>query len=101
MPPQRAARRKLARRACDGCKVRKIKCSEISPCVGCEAAGIPCTFIKLSATRGPRALRAKTFRSIAESQGLHGIYDGETSQGAANAVRNTSSGETSSVPAAR
>ena len=96
MSPQKTSRRKLARRACDGCKVRKIKCSEVSPCVGCEAAKIPCTFIKLSATRGPRALRAKTFQSIAESQGLHRTYEGITSQVSPDNASTESSIETSS-----
>ena len=83
MSTQKAARRKLARRACDGCKIRKIKCSEISPCIGCNADGVPCIFNKLSATRGPRTLRAKTFQNIAESQGLQGMFKGDTLQDSA------------------
>lgn len=63
-PNPSAARPKLARRACDSCKVRKIRCSEIPPCNGCTASGIECTFNRLQATRGPRGLRAKTLDKI-------------------------------------
>ncbi|KAK7998796.1 hypothetical protein PG991_014471 [Apiospora marii] len=52
----------------DACKIRKIKCSETSPCNGCTASGIACTFKKLQATRGPRSLRAKTIKKISETQ---------------------------------
>ncbi|KAK8110846.1 NADP-dependent oxidoreductase domain-containing protein [Apiospora kogelbergensis] len=61
-------RTNLVKRACDACKIRKIKCSETSPCNGCTASGIACTFRKLQATRGPRSLRAKTIRKISETQ---------------------------------
>jgi hypothetical protein len=60
--------RKIGKRACDACKIRKIKCSETPPCNGCIAIGMPCTFKKHQATRGPRHLRAKTIRQIAEAQ---------------------------------
>ncbi|KAK8046241.1 hypothetical protein PG996_014305 [Apiospora saccharicola] len=52
----------------DACKIRKIKCSETSPCNACTASGIACTFKKLQATRGPRSLRAKTIKKISETQ---------------------------------
>ncbi|KAK6849547.1 NADP-dependent oxidoreductase domain-containing protein [Apiospora arundinis] len=61
-------RTNLVKRACDACKIRKIKCSETSPCNGCTASGIACTFKKLQATRGPRSLRAKTIKKISETQ---------------------------------
>ncbi|RSL48584.1 hypothetical protein CEP54_012839 [Fusarium duplospermum] len=63
-PNTSASRQKLARWACDSCKVRKIRCSETPPCTGCAAAGIECTFNRLQATRGPRGLRAKTLDKI-------------------------------------
>lgn len=63
-PDTSASRQKLARRACDSCKVRKIRCSETPPCTGCAASGIDCTFNRLQATRGPRGLRAKTLDKI-------------------------------------
>ncbi|KAF4345907.1 sucrose utilization SUC1 [Fusarium beomiforme] len=61
-PP--SSRQKLARRACDSCKVRKIRCSETPPCTACEASGIECTFNRLQGTRGPRGLRPRTLDKI-------------------------------------
>ncbi|KAK2019936.1 fungal-specific transcription factor domain-containing protein [Colletotrichum eremochloae] len=60
--------RKIGKRACDACKIRKIKCTEVPPCNGCVAIGTACTFNKAPATRGPRNLRAKTIRRIAQAQ---------------------------------
>ncbi|KXH69389.1 fungal specific transcription factor [Colletotrichum salicis] len=60
--------RKIGKRACDACKIRKIKCTEVPPCDGCVAIGTSCTFNKVPATRGPRNLRAKTIRQIAQAQ---------------------------------
>lgn len=60
--------RKVAKRACDGCKVRKIKCSEVAPCEGCVQAGIACTFIKNPRSRGPRRLRKSTLDEIELTQ---------------------------------
>lgn len=68
-------RRKISSRACDGCKIRKVRCSQAPPCTRCESIGIECTFNKRQATRGPRSLRAKTMaeiRSIQESQSQAG-----------------------------
>ncbi|KAK2606320.1 hypothetical protein QQS21_003251 [Conoideocrella luteorostrata] len=64
----RPPRSKLARRACDSCKVRKIRCSEAPPCDGCSASGIECTFTTQQGTRGPRGLRGKTIQKISESK---------------------------------
>lgn len=60
--------RKISKRACDGCKIRKIKCSEQPPCDGCKAVGISCTFNKKPATRGPRKLRTSTIQGIVQAQ---------------------------------
>ena len=60
--------RKVAKRACDGCKIRKIRCSEVAPCAACVASGIACTFVKHPATRGPRRLRRSTLQEIAQTQ---------------------------------
>lgn len=57
-------RRKIGSRACDACKIRKVKCSEAPPCERCTAVGIACTFNKRQATRGPRSLRTKTIEKI-------------------------------------
>lgn len=63
-----ARRQKLVKRACDPCKIRKIKCSESSPCSGCVAAGIECTFHRNQQTRGPRSLRRGTLSRIARER---------------------------------
>ncbi|KAF4447488.1 putative sucrose utilization protein SUC1 [Fusarium austroafricanum] len=63
-PKNPPGRQKLARRACDSCKVRKIRCSETPPCTACEASGIECTFNQLQGTRGPRGLRPRTLDKI-------------------------------------
>lgn len=60
--------RKVVKRACDGCKIRKIRCNEVAPCEGCVAAGISCTFVKHPAVRGPRKLRKSTLDEIAQTQ---------------------------------
>ncbi|RKU43651.1 hypothetical protein DL546_005803 [Coniochaeta pulveracea] len=66
--PPRKKQRKIGSRSCDGCKVRKVKCTEIPPCVRCRTIGIECTFLKAQSTRGPRTLRAKTLQQIQEAQ---------------------------------
>ena len=66
-----APRTRLARRACDACKIRKIKCSEGSPCDGCVESGIECTFIKKQATRGPKGLRRGTVERIVGTKSPH------------------------------
>ena len=74
--------RKLARRACDGCKIRKIKCSETSPCVGCAHAGVPCTWLKQSQPRGPRnGLRHATLQQIRKAQDILQTQSTESARG--------------------
>ncbi|EFX05285.1 major facilitator superfamily transporter [Grosmannia clavigera kw1407] len=69
MPKTTATGRKIgSKRACDGCKVRKVRCSGAVPCGGCRAAGMPCTFLRNPAVRGPKSLRAKTMLLIAKTQ---------------------------------
>ncbi|OBT74390.1 hypothetical protein VF21_06843 [Pseudogymnoascus sp. 05NY08] len=60
--------RKIGRRACNGCKIRKVKCSEIPPCKSCISARIECAFTERRGNRGPKALRPKTLISIAQTQ---------------------------------
>ncbi|KAJ4409986.1 hypothetical protein N0V82_009354 [Gnomoniopsis sp. IMI 355080] len=63
-PSSPLPRRKIGSRACDACKIRKVRCSEAPPCTRCMSIGIECTFNKRQATRGPRSLRAKTLAEI-------------------------------------
>ena len=60
--------RRLAKRACDGCKIRKVRCSGSVPCEGCQNAGIACTWLKHPTVRGPRSLRKTTLQEIADTQ---------------------------------
>lgn len=60
--------RRIAKRACDGCKIRKIRCSQIAPCEGCTQAGIACTFVKQPGARGPRRPRRSTLDEIQRTQ---------------------------------
>lgn len=62
------------KRACDACKVRKVRCyvanESTASCAGCLAINTPCTFnTQQGVRRGPRKLREKTILQIAASQG--------------------------------
>lgn len=74
MPRAKVTRERLASKACDSCKVRKIRCTEVAPCAACKRSGIECTFKNSQAHRGPRGLRPATIRRIQgnnESAGQH------------------------------
>ncbi|OHE99599.1 fungal specific transcription factor [Colletotrichum orchidophilum] len=93
--------RKIGKRACDACKIRKIKCTEVPPCDGCVAIGTSCTFNKVPATRGPRNLRAKTIRQIAQAQketAAVAVAAGAAA-GTASSVSPTGDGAAASTPA--
>ncbi|KAL1892030.1 hypothetical protein Cpir12675_004719 [Ceratocystis pirilliformis] len=64
----RPKKRKIGSKACDGCKIRKVRCSGTPPCERCTRGGIACTFHKTQATRGPRNMRPKTLRQIQSLQ---------------------------------
>ncbi|KAG9245899.1 fungal-specific transcription factor domain-containing protein [Calycina marina] len=66
--PANVSSQPSTKRACDACKIRKVRCSSTTPCTGCVAIGSPCTFNRLQGNRGPRKLRAKTINQIAQSQ---------------------------------
>lgn len=66
-PSRAMVERKIGRRACNGCKIRKVKCSEVPPCKSCISARIECTFPERRGTRGPKSLRPKTLRSITQT----------------------------------
>lgn len=67
--PTHTTREKLARRACDSCKIRKVRCSEVAPCTNCAAARVQCTFDTTRSKRGPRGLRPGTIAKIDRTQG--------------------------------
>ncbi|KAK4869687.1 hypothetical protein LT330_006069 [Penicillium expansum] len=52
----------IAKRACDQCKFRKIKCSLSQPCKACESMGFECTFLQPQKKRGPTGHRVSQIR---------------------------------------
>ncbi|PWY89884.1 hypothetical protein BO70DRAFT_330003 [Aspergillus heteromorphus CBS 117.55] len=58
-----ASRSSITKKACDGCKIRKIRCGGGQPCQSCFNARIKCTYIRVQQPRGPQKLRATTNRS--------------------------------------
>ncbi|BCS27026.1 Zn(II)2Cys6 transcription factor [Aspergillus puulaauensis] len=63
--PSRAS---LTKQACDGCKVRKVRCGGGNPCRPCLSARIQCSYKRTQQTRGPQKLRTATRRLIEQSQ---------------------------------
>ncbi|KAB8235690.1 Zn(II)2Cys6 transcription factor [Aspergillus alliaceus] len=58
----------VTKRACDGCKIRKIRCGGGQPCRSCTKAGIKCTYVRVQQCRGPRRLRSTTQLLIEKAQ---------------------------------
>ncbi|PWY71528.1 C6 transcription factor [Aspergillus sclerotioniger CBS 115572] len=52
----------IAKRACDQCKFRKIKCSLSQPCRACVSMGFDCTFYQPQKKRGPTGHRVSQIR---------------------------------------
>ncbi|KAL4959565.1 Zn(II)2Cys6 transcription factor [Aspergillus stella-maris] len=63
-----SSRASLTKKACDGCKVRKVRCGGGIPCRPCLHAHIHCTYNRTQQTRGPQKLRAATRQLIEQSQ---------------------------------
>ncbi|KAL4951948.1 fungal-specific transcription factor domain-containing protein [Aspergillus filifer] len=63
-----SSRASLTKKACDGCKVRKVRCGGGNPCRPCLNAHIHCTYNRTQQTRGPHKLRAATRQLIEQSQ---------------------------------
>ncbi|OOO07744.1 hypothetical protein OAory_01042440 [Aspergillus oryzae] len=58
----------VTKRACDGCKIRKIRCGGGQPCRSCTKAKIKCTYVRVQQCRGPRRLRSTTQFLIEQAQ---------------------------------
>ncbi|GAB1198379.1 hypothetical protein APSETT444_007698 [Aspergillus pseudonomiae] len=58
----------VTKRACDGCKIRKIRCGGGQPCRSCVKAKIKCTYVRVQQCRGPRRLRSTTQFLIEQAQ---------------------------------
>lgn len=63
-----SSRAGITKKACDGCKIRKIKCGGGQPCQSCFNARIKCTYIRVQQPRGPQKLRATTKFLIDQAQ---------------------------------
>ncbi|KAK6812573.1 hypothetical protein RU639_011744 [Aspergillus parasiticus] len=63
-----SARPSVTKRACDGCKIRKIRCGGGQPCRSCTKAKIKCTYVRVQQCRGPRRLRSTTQFLIEQAQ---------------------------------
>ncbi|GIJ83323.1 hypothetical protein Asppvi_002142 [Aspergillus pseudoviridinutans] len=75
-----ASRTNVTKRACDGCKIRKIRCGGGQPCQACTNSRIKCTYIRVQQPRGPQRLRSTTKYLIEQTQrGLDAQNDGCTS----------------------
>ncbi|KAL2871711.1 Zn(II)2Cys6 transcription factor [Aspergillus lucknowensis] len=66
------------KKACDGCKVRKIRCGGGHPCRPCLNARIQCTYIRVHQSRGPQKLRATTRSLIEETQRNEAVHISHT-----------------------
>ncbi|CEL11304.1 hypothetical protein ASPCAL14407 [Aspergillus calidoustus] len=58
----------ITKKACDGCKIRKIRCGGGHPCRPCMNARLQCTYIRVHQARGPQKLRATTRYLIEQDQ---------------------------------
>ncbi|KAE8363228.1 hypothetical protein BDV27DRAFT_8940 [Aspergillus caelatus] len=54
----------VRRRACDGCSLRKTRCSGGRPCQPCVRSGFECSYLKPMAKPGPKGPRAETYTQI-------------------------------------
>ncbi|PSK57941.1 hypothetical protein B9Z65_9143 [Elsinoe australis] len=63
-----------AKRACDACHRRKVKCISSSttdssrPCKNCASAGLTCTYNSVPQKKGPKGHRAKIITELRETQ---------------------------------
>ncbi|RAK79784.1 CeGAL family transcription factor [Aspergillus fijiensis CBS 313.89] len=74
----------VAKRACDQCKFRKIKCSLSQPCRACVSMGFECTFFQPQKKRGPTGHRVSQIRQQQNNLSLNH----PPAQGASNSFPN-------------
>ncbi|KAL3473829.1 hypothetical protein BJX99DRAFT_248649 [Aspergillus californicus] len=56
------------KKACDGCKIRKVRCGGGNPCRPCVNARIQCSYNRVQQSRGPQKLRPTTRYLIERTQ---------------------------------
>lgn len=57
-----------AKQACDCCRIRRVKCDGKRPCSGCLQNSLDCTYLQPSRKRGPKSIRLRSLKRIAEVQ---------------------------------
>ncbi|KAK9472045.1 uncharacterized protein V1510DRAFT_366591 [Dipodascopsis tothii] len=58
-----------SKRACDCCRVRKIKCNGERPCKACARISLQCTYLKVPQKTGPKRPKNTTLNNIKALQG--------------------------------
>ncbi|KAK9553173.1 hypothetical protein V6Z79_006588 [Aspergillus fumigatus] len=66
--PANAVKKTPVRRACDNCRLRKIKCSLSQPCRACSQMGFECLFLQPQKKRGPTGNRVSQIRQQQQTQ---------------------------------
>ena len=61
-------RQKCVKQACDCCRVRRVKCDSKRPCSSCLRNNLSCTYLQPSKKRGPKSIRLRSLKKIAEVQ---------------------------------
>lgn len=56
------------KRACDCCRIRRVKCDRKEPCSHCIEHILKCTYITPIRKRGPRSISERSLKRIAEIQ---------------------------------
>ncbi|KKK11853.1 hypothetical protein P175DRAFT_0343013 [Aspergillus ochraceoroseus IBT 24754] len=88
----------ITKKACDGCKVRKIRCGGGQPCHSCINARVKCTYLRAHQRRGPQKLRPMTKFLIEQAQGTGSTHSAQMAGDAGDDdVRSTQS-ERSRIP---
>ncbi|CAI4497633.1 ADQ_G0022790.mRNA.1.CDS.1 [Saccharomyces cerevisiae] len=57
-----------AKQACDCCRIRRVKCDGKRPCSSCLQNSLDCTYLQPSRKRGPKSIRLRSLKRIAEVQ---------------------------------
>ena len=57
-----------AKKACDACHRRKIRCTSGQPCKNCGQASLQCTYLAVPQKKGPKGSRSKVISEIRDIQ---------------------------------
>ncbi|KAF4472629.1 hypothetical protein FALBO_468 [Fusarium albosuccineum] len=76
-----SSRSSLTRRACDGCRRRKVKCDAEEPCSNCRISQLACQYITPRKKRGPSARVARIHsepRDLGASASRASVQEGQS-----------------------